>query len=239
MPENPLLPHRKLRELRNLMLVCRGLDKKAPASKTRAGREALLAATAVHLLDGDLLCAPAADATLQQLAPKPSAKKTKPNGSLLVLPSDHEPIGIAAAAARGLQASGTGVALAFAGAGTSLPGWQGALEWAHSAELPLILAVADATGGKAARTSRPRFDWPHMERLSRKTKLPVITVDGEDAVAIYRVMQECTVRARAGGGPAVIWAVMSAAPSARLPNAQQPIARLESYMSARKISFGG
>jgi hypothetical protein len=58
-------------------------------------------------------------------------------------------------------------------------------------------------------------------------------------------MQESVLRARLGGGPAVLWAVMKPAsgsatklPSAKLPRSSQPIVRLEKYLTARNIPFG-
>jgi hypothetical protein len=233
LPENPLLPHRKLRELRILMQACRKMEKNASPA-----REALLAATTIHLVSGDLLCSTTGDATLAALAPKPPKKEARPNGSLLVSPPTLGAIAAATAAARGLQAAGNGVSLALASAGSTEPGWQAALDWAQTSELPLILAVSDATDGKSARASKtpkaPKLDWPTVSRFAARIKLPILTVDGEDAVAVYRVMQEAVIRARFGGGPALIWAVMRAG---SVPTSEQPIARLETYMAARKISF--
>jgi TPP-dependent pyruvate/acetoin dehydrogenase alpha subunit len=71
----------------------------------------------------------------------------------------------------------------------------------------------------------------------------MMPVDGEDAVGVYRVMQESALRARLGGGPAVIWAFMNpglnSSPSrtADQPRAKQPIARLRSYLAARQITL--
>jgi hypothetical protein len=77
---------------------------------------------------------------------------------------------------------------------------------------------------------------PAMSRFAKRMKLPVLTVDGEDAVAVYRVMQESVLRARQGGGPSVLWAVMTPSRSlAAMPPSSQPIARLRSYLAARKI----
>jgi TPP-dependent pyruvate/acetoin dehydrogenase alpha subunit len=215
------------------MQTCRKLDKNAPPA-----REALLAATTIHLAPGDLLCAASGDSTLATLAPKALKKEARLHGSLLVSPPTLSAITTATAAARGLQASGTGIALAFASAGTTEAGWQAALEWAQRSEVPLILAVSDASNGKSSRvsTKSPKLDWPTISSFAARLKLPILTVDGEDAVAVYRVMQESVIRARFGGGPAVIWAVMS---GTKVPTSQQPIARLETYMSARKISFRG
>lgn len=234
MSENPLLPHSKLRELHALMLRCRSLER-----KQRSGREALLAATSIQLLPGDLLSAPAGDVAAGELAP---TAKRPAIGSVVGGAALDLRLPLCTAAARGLQASGTdGIVLAFAHAGDAEPGWTSALEWAQAAQLPLILACADATNGARARSGKqrqPALDFVSMSRLAKRLKLPVLTVDGEDAVAVYRVMQESVLRTRMGGGPAVLWAVMTPARSiAKLPRSNQPIARLRSYLSARRISL--
>ena len=92
----------------------------------------------------------------------------------------------------------------------------------------------------SVKRQEPGLDFAAMSKLAKRLKLPVLTVDGEDAVAIYRVMQESVLRARQGGGPAVLWAVMTPTRSlATMPASSQPIARLRSYLSARKISLKG
>lgn len=240
MSENPLLPHRKLHELHALMLRCRELERK---QKSRSGaREALLAATSIHLLPGDLLSANPADQTAAQLAP--AARKPGISSNLLAASAIGARLPLCAAAARGLQASGTdGLVLAFAQAGTAEPGWQAALEWAQQSQLPLLLACADTTCGARSPSGKrrePALDFATFSRFAKRIKLPILTVDGEDAVAVYRVMQESVLRARLGGGPAVLWAVMSPrnAATPKLPRSSQPVARLESYLSARNIPFG-
>lgn len=239
MSENPLLPHRKLRELHSLMLRCRELERK---DKSRnSAREALLAATSIHLLPGDLLSASTADQVSVQLAPE--GKKPSKSGSLIATAALSTRLPLCAAAARGLQAAGTdGIVLAFTQAGAAEPGWQAALEWAQQSQLPLLVACSDATGGAASRSGKlrePALDFATISKFAKRVKLPVLTVDGEDAVAVYRVMQESVLRARFGGGPAVLWAVMTplngAAP--KLPRSSQPVARLESYLAARDIPF--
>jgi len=231
LPENPLLPHRKLQELHTLMLRCRVLERK---DKSRnAAREALLAATSIHLLPGDLLSASATDRTAGELSPE--GKKPIANGSLIAASSLGSRLTVCAAAARGLQAAGAdGLVLAYA---------QAALEWAQQCQLPMLLACADATGGHASRSNKrkePAIEFASIGRFATRVKLPVLTVDGEDAVAVYRVMQESALRARLGGGPAVIWAVMTplGAAAPKMSRSSQPIARLESYLAARKIPFG-
>jgi pyruvate dehydrogenase E1 component alpha subunit len=235
LPENPLLPHAKLRELHKLMVHTRELERKQRS--TLGAREAVFAATAVQLQPGDLLCGTAGDATMEALAP---AGKTKKMSGYVVPPLEFR-LGAAAALACGLRSAGTdGLVLAYAAAGASEPGWQQALSWAHREQIPLILACVDATGGKAPRgvhsAKAPLLTWTAMVRFAKNLRLPILAVDGEDAVAVYRVMQESAIRARYGGGPAVLWAV-TAPPGAGLTRSQQPLARLERYLAVRKIKL--
>jgi pyruvate dehydrogenase E1 component alpha subunit len=219
------------------MVRTRAMDLRRKPTPTTA-REALLAATTMQLQAGDLLCGEADDAVAASLAPV----AREGLGELVLPPALTGRLGsrlaLCAATARGLQGSGAAkespLLLAFARAGVAEPGWQEALSWAQAARLPLLLAVSDATGGRPVRRAHA-MDWASISASSRRTKLPVITVDGEDAVAVYRVMQECVLRTRMGSGPAVIWAVMSPEPVIR---GQQPIARLRSYMKARGIALG-
>jgi pyruvate dehydrogenase E1 component alpha subunit len=246
LPENPLLPHRKLRELYTLMQQCRDLDAKAAKSqpvslrKSLPAREAILAATTIHLLPGDLLSADLSDNTLPQLAPAPKTKKA-PTG-LFITTSPQPRLPLCAGAARALQASDAeALLLAFATAGAPNPGWTYALQWAQQAQLPLLLACTDASGGSSktcsTAKSEPTLDLSSVSTFARKLKLPVMPVDGEDAVALYRVMQESALRARHGGGPAVIWAITTPGTSKPLPRSKQPLARLQKYMATRNISL--
>ncbi len=247
MPENPLLPHRKLRELYTLMQHCRDLDAQAikatpkTSRKPLPAREAILAATTIHLLPGDLLSAELADDTIPQLAPAPKTKKA-PIG-LFTVPAPQPRLPLCAAAARAIQASDSeALLLAFVNAGTPNPGWTYALEWAQQAQLPFLLTCIDASGGsskllRSPKSDEPALNLPTITAFARKLKLPVLPVDGEDAVALYRVMQESALRARLGGGPAVIWALTTPPGAKPLPRSLQPISRLQKYMATRNISL--
>ena len=226
MADNPLLPQDRLRELRALMLRIREMERRRPAC---TAREALLAATLIHLSAGDLVSAPPADTVLQSLAPQSAGGDAAHH-----LPANLR-IPLCTGAARGMQTAGTDrLTVAFADAGLAETGWEDALRWAYRDELPLLLIVAD-TGIRKKRKVPERnapLLWPNLTKLAGKLHLPHFPVDGEDAVAVFRVVQETAARARAHGGPSVIWAMLS---SERLTTRQRPLRRLEAYMSARGI----
>lgn len=219
------------------MLRCHELDRRR---KDSPAREALLAAATIHLQPGDLLFGEGVDTTTEALAPlpKPNATATgksvgTPEGDLR-LPKGSR-LTLSAAAALGLRTAGSdGVVMALATAGTAEAGWAAALEYAHLARLPLLLVCADATGGRTTRQGASSLNWQTVSKLARKLHLPVLSVDGEDAVAVYRVVQESAIRARVGDGPAVIWSVLTPK-GTKQSRSMQPIARMESYLTARGL----
>lgn len=226
MADNPLLPQNRLRELHALMHRIRTMDRR----RSTTSREALLAATLIHLSAGDLVSGRADDATLPTLAPESKAGKHAHD-----LPQSLR-IPLCAAAARGMLTAGTDrLAVAFSDAGALDTGWEDALRWAHRDRLPFLFIVADtgASLNKKSSSSDAPLVWPKLTKLAHSLHLPHFPVDGEDAVAVYRVVQETSARARSGGGPSVIWAMLNAE---RLAN-QQPLKRLDAYMAARGIKL--
>ncbi len=228
MADNPLLPQARLRELHALMHRIRTTDRR----RSTSAREALLAATLIHLSTGDLVSGRADDATLRALAPKSNAGDDAHD-----VPQSLR-IPLCAGVARGMQTAGTDrIAVAFTDAGAPETGWADAVRWAHRDRLPFLLIVADNGNGSARKGSSrnaPPLLWPELTKLAHSIHLPHFPVDGEDAVAVYRVVQETSARARSGGGPSVIWAMLSAE---RLASRQQPLKRLDAYMALRGISL--
>ena len=237
MPENPLLPNKRLKELLELMRRCQALDGRSPK---RFAREALLAGTAIHLVAGDILSGESSDSTAAAIAP---AQKDNPlvTWKAVVKPDNNvtlpkvSRLAFCAAMAQGLRASGTGGIVLALTTNSADPGWADALAYAQQARVPLLVAVADPTAGSAARNPKA-LSLPALTKVAKKLKLPVLPVDGEDAVAVYRVMQECTLRARLGEGPAVIWGILAS--GGKPSRAAQPIARMENYLSVRGLLPG-
>ncbi len=231
MAENPLLPNRRLKELLELMRRSRKLD----AGK---GREAMLAATLIHLQEGDVLVGAIGDEAATKLAPKEKKNPRVTWDAVLepekevALPKVSRMV-MAAATAQGLRAAGTGgVVLALAKAGVKEDGFVDAATYAQKARLPLLIAVDDAMDGRAKKSA---MQYAEVLGLAKKLQLPLFPVDGEDAVAVYRVMQECTLRARNGEGPAILWCVMTAQAAGKMTRSQMPVARMEKYLKVRGI----
>jgi pyruvate dehydrogenase E1 component alpha subunit len=75
-------------------------------------------------------------------------------------------------------------------------------------------------------------------QVSRHSQLPVFTIDGDDAIAVYRVGQEAVRRARQGRGPALIECFVSRRALAVIPSASthgvlsetDPVLRMEDYL---------
>lgn len=252
MAENPLLPNAELRALLDLTRQCAKLEaiagrksakqpSKRSVSYQPSSREALLAGSTLQLRPGDLLVCEPGDSIAAALAPTPEDGK----GATPVIPGDHPanlPLSVAMAAA--LRGSGTDcLVMHYTRAGAPQPGWAEAFAWAQNRLLPWILVCSDDRGSQAFRPGKPEKDgalaWDAVHRTAAKLQLPVLTVDGEDAVAVYRVVQESVLRARAGGGPAVLWAMLPSAKDLLVdrPRAARPVSRLERYMKARRIAY--
>jgi pyruvate dehydrogenase E1 component alpha subunit len=223
--DNPLLPLDRVRELYALTLKLRALEQKQATRS--AGREALLAAIRIHLEPHDLLSAPAEDHTARSLASQLATGQELP--SALRLP-------LAAGVARGMQAVGSRyITVAIAQAGAHASGWDDALTWAHQESLPLLVVCWDMPAAKRRRTGETSsvLTWTAVSRHAQRLHLPLFPLDGDDAVAVYRVMHEASQRARDGLGPSVLWAVLAPKPARR---SEQPLHRLRAYLRARSTA---
>jgi 2-oxoisovalerate dehydrogenase E1 component len=95
-------------------------------------------------------------------------------------------------------------------AATALGGWHQALALAAKKSLPIIFVVEDnpwpsPKPGDEQKDSTAGFD-PNGKAggKARSDGLPIITVDANDVVAVYRVAYESVQRVRQGGGPVLV-----------------------------------
>lgn len=254
MAENPLLPNAELRALHHLLRTAARAEAEELRRRARSGaksarntqpgsRAALLAGMLLQLKSGDVAVPEPEDALAASLLHEETDGRE--TGTALAVPASAPRLMIAAGLAAAHQASGEErLVLALVRAGTRPADWPAALTWAQERQLPLVLAVADPSGpnafGAASGAGKAGdFTWPAVQKLTAKLKLPVLSVDGEDAVAVYRVMQESALRARSGGGPAILWAMLPSAQqlAAQRPRTALPVARLERYLKARGIAL--
>jgi TPP-dependent pyruvate/acetoin dehydrogenase alpha subunit len=205
-----LISDEKFRELYAALLLCIVLDERLPASsgyKRWTGREAASAGVVACLHAGDSVTATARGVLAGYLH----------NGSLF-------PARGAGAASRTGLAAATGdalrhkvenmgnVAVLFADEGE--PGrMRETLARAAAQSLPVFYILN--SGGRLAEVCG---------------NVPVIRVDGSDAVAVYRVAHESITRARHGGGPTIM--ECAAWPDDRAPD---PLLKLERYLAGRKL----
>lgn len=208
------------------MLRLRALD---GATARGPHLEALKAATLMHLEAGDYATTPALQAETPPA--KAAGKRAKPAPKPLAHPT-RERIATAAGVAQGFKLAkldrAAVVSIDSADTAKSEAAWAEALEYAMRAELALLVLCTDIPG----RRRKGALTWEAVSKLSARCALPLVFVDGEDAVAMYRVMQESMIHARLGAGPALVWAHFS---DGKLKPSQQPIQRLEAYMRVRKI----
>lgn len=141
------------------------------------------------------------------------------------------------------------VVVAFSGEGsTSLGFWHEALNFAGVRGLPIVYVCQNNLWAESVSVKLQT----KVEDISSKAAgygFPGITVDGNDAVAMYRVAQEAISRARAGGGPTLIeaktyrWYGHSEIDPAKYRSAEEveqwkakdPIAAMERYLSGKGL----
>jgi hypothetical protein len=195
-----------LKQLYAALLRCR------ISRRLSAGREAILAAASLELAAEDHLLPQQAGALVARLKDslRASADEIK-NESL----NDITALTLATGMALGFKkAKLPGIVVAVADEiAEADPEHAPLLAFASKNKLPVIYVL------ESTRSQRIR-------RKIRKPSLPIIIVEGSDAVAILRVIQESARRARQGHGPALIQCTR---PSA------DPLEFLEEYLRKRNL----
>lgn len=130
-----------------------------------------------------------------------------------------------------------GVVVMYALAGEAPPGlWRKALTFAGEQQLPVLFVLLPVVQRRStkARPARARG----MNAVGLGCGVPVIAVDADDAVAIYRVAQESIGRARIGGGAVLMECVpfVVEGASSKRDAAGDAIAGLEAYVLHRGVA---
>ncbi len=109
--------------------------------------------------------------------------------------------------------------------------WPGDLRAAFRFSAEWKLPIVCVIQGMSGELSEQPGAW------ARECGIPVIPVDGKDAVAVFRVAEETIRRAREGHGPAVIECVAwnAGPPGMRPVQEQDPLVGMENYLKQRKL----
>ncbi len=221
--ENPLVPDRVLRRLHRLMREHGELGQAlAMAGEAPARNGACLASLAASLRRGDLLSEAAGGAGLGVLLEAGQGVTLLPAMAVAT-----ERLLMAVGAAVALRSGGKGRVLAVLVDGGEVPVamWRQMLGFVGRLELPMLFVLLQ--GVKAARAS-------DLSGRSEGWGVPGFPVDAEDAVAMYRVVQESLGRLRAGEGPVLLEGIRWRAGG---PTGDG-LARLEGMMRTRGLLRG-
>jgi len=227
-----LISDAKLKELYATMVQCRMLTARAcrlrgqPRSAglyaASMGQEAMATGCAINLLPGDTIAlAPhnsiaslVKGVPLGGIVAQMYARRTvRGQSANIIMPSPTQGAQLALATSVALankQQKKSNVVVAFGDrATTTLGRWREAVELAANKSLPIIFVVEDnpwtdpasLEANDEAKDSTAGFD-PGGKAWSYG--FPIITVDANDVVAVYRVAYESVERVRQGGGPVLV-----------------------------------
>jgi TPP-dependent pyruvate/acetoin dehydrogenase alpha subunit len=137
-----------------------------------------------------------------------------------------------------------GVVVVFSGNdATALNSWRESIDFAVSHRLPMVHVVQDDLGSESVTPATQVTATNTDTGPGAANGIPRLTVDGTDAVAVYRVAQEAIRRAREGHGPALIectshrWISHSdVGPTAAGnpgPGSSDPLSSMEVYLKQR------
>lgn len=209
-----LISNRKLLTLYSAMLACRSFAENSGRSKKKtggaesiAGHEAAAVGAAIDLASHDTV-APALwpDAAMQTINP-----------SVTVAASISHAAGSALA-----DRNGGKITLLFAnGRRSSQSAWLKALTRAAEDNLPMMFVSLSEPGAIPAEDRT-------IPLKRRGYSLPMINVDGDDVVAVYRVASEAIAHARKGHGPTLI--------DCRLSGSGDPILNMREYLASRGLN---
>jgi hypothetical protein len=232
----PLISHEQLQRLYDLMLHCQLADtalrqiflrkKWSVQNLPQLDHPAGCAGLFSHLRAGDLVAASsyAFAANLATHAPLVStlrsaiarAKSAKPSRKPANLNPAEQLAAVAGAALAQTHTADRNIVVAF----PAKESWQKekssatVLRWSAERHLPILYVTF-------AR------DLPKPGHSQSAFGLPQIAVDANDVVAVYRVAQECILRARTGVGPSWIQCVIS--------DSGEPLAVMQKFLEARKL----
>jgi TPP-dependent pyruvate/acetoin dehydrogenase alpha subunit len=261
-----LISHDKLKQLYATMLQCRLLTERAFRLRTQPrasdlyaasmGQEAIATGFAIDLRAEDMIAVapqnsiaslakgvPLGD-IVAQIYKRRRVLDRAPN---IIMPTStpDEQLSLATnVALANKQKKKSNVVVVFsAKATTTLDCWHEALALAAKRNLPIIFVVENNPWAGAAGVQASDDEIDSFEK-ARSYGFPIITVDANDVVAVYRVASESVGRVRQGGGPVLVESKpyrlyspskRSATNSASRHTERDPLIHMERYLRAKGL----
>jgi len=233
-PGFSIISNEKLLQLYAAMVKCRALEERVqlpfPRSKPTglrgsASREAVAVGVAIDLLPEDTVAASPGDLFVHfiwnEIHGEPLDKLFIYLNSHTARPSPAAQFKLATVAAQAKKAAKNGrISVAFSSNGSSFS--PESLKAASDRQLPILFV----------RQTRLPAEPPRGKMQTGATEacgIPVIPVDGNDAVAVYRVSTEAITHARKGNGPTLIDCIFEHS------EARDPLLRMETYLTRKGL----
>jgi acetoin:2,6-dichlorophenolindophenol oxidoreductase subunit alpha len=233
--ENPLIPNARLKQIYLAMTRARMFARALPARRRGGwipGVEACVVSTSVDLGPGDLVSDALDGGVVEFLRTVKAPMRGGPIaecGTARALPGGlgiAERLWAAIGAAATVKAA-AGVVVVYVKPGEVSPAlWRKVLGYAAEQVLPVLFVMMPGDGGAKAGSACA---------IAHDCGVAAIAVDGDDAVAIYRVAQESIGRARIGGGAVVMECVPFVVGGAKGKKVHDAAAGLEGYMLQRGV----
>ncbi len=244
--------HDVLRRLYASMLKCRMLVEQAQQLSARhsasagydlaVGREAVVIGATLELGREDTIAVPPGDFVAHfasGVSLKYALSRAARQGQIQVATptTGHNPkatvhfdpfnLGTGLALAHRLEKKRTVVMALCAREAPGPDGWHEAMKFAGIHKLPIIYVKSACALEYGPANRNPALE--ELSFMARDCGFPAIIVDGNDAVAVWRVAQESIHRARNGAGPTLIECETHA------PYATDPLAQMEQYLRKRGV----
>lgn len=218
----------RLKRLYAAMLKCRELEDavhgEPPVRSSALGLEAIISGAAIHLRAEDFVAPSPYEYFIRSIqgdhlreAVSPSTHAEIESGGTN---SGSNQLQVAAGMALACKLMGKPcVTLCLSNMAQSGDSWRPAVTFASNRKLPVVFVLAHSPEGSLNALSELRSQAQEL--------LPAITIDGNDVVAVYRVVEESTRRARQGLGPSLI--------ECRLEAGRDPLVFMETYLKNRDL----
>lgn len=229
-----IISNEKLLQLYAAMLKCRALEErvrtlfprnKLTGKRSSVSREAVAVGAALDLLPEDTIAASPRDFIVNYIQGEPLDTIFARLCARAACPSTAAQFKRASNAAQANRKAQNGkIAVAFSSIGSGFS--PAALKVAGDQRLPILFVRQTRL---PAEPPRGKKQTGAAEIAAEARGIPVIPVDGNDVVAVYRVSTEAITHARKGNGPTLIDCIFESL------QAQDPLLKMGTYLTRKGL----